>query len=272
MEYGIRQNVIDDQVIIEIRSSDGIWQQMATPDIEVFVKDYIHVGEYEDFQGEGFIRLASDNYLYYNNGKISGGGNQIAGDFCAVIEKIPSEINGNLFYLDNAIKAPDNAAELMLHDPELTAFADLLYEANLLDSVQADYEIDGVLYPRISFLSGLKQWTVLAPTNQAIADAELLGIIPEDEIELKDFIYYHFVRDKCIFDDGETSGIWPTHLQDTVIGSDVYYKTLDFSNSIHNLSVEDLSGQVISIDHNDANNLIETGVIHKVNSVLRIEP
>lgn len=272
LEYGIRQNIVDDIIVIEVRSSDGLWHQMDLDDIEDFVKDYYHIGLYDDFSGEGFIRMASDNYLYYNSGQISGGGNQAAGDFCNIIEKIESNKNGNLFYLDNSIGAPLNAAELMFDDPELSSFMNLLSEVDQIDSMQAKYELTGVKYPRVKFLSQSKQWTIMAPTNQAIADAEAQGLIPEDVDELKDLLFYHFVRDKCIFDDGKTSGAWSTHLQDTVIGEEIYYKTLDFTNTLHNLSVEDLSGQSVSIDHNEANILIEAGVIHKINSVLKFKP
>jgi uncharacterized surface protein with fasciclin (FAS1) repeats len=271
LERGIRQNIADEIVVIEVMSSDGLWHTMEPDHLENFVNDYIHVGLYEDFQGEGFIRMESDNYLYYNTGRVASGGNQVAGDDCLVTEKVPSEKNGNLFYLDNAILEPKNAAEFILEDPELTSFGDLLSKAGLIDSVQADYELTGVLYPRVIFMSQQKQWTIMAPTNQAIADAEVQGIIPEDVEELKDFIYYHFVRGKCVFDDGQLSGSLPTHLIDTVIVSEIIYEPLIFNNSIYDLSVEDKSGQTAAVDHADANNLIEQGVVHRINTVLRID-
>ena len=272
LQYGIRKNVEDDIVIMQIRSSDGLWHTMESADIEDFVKDYYHIGIYDDFSGEGFIRMASDNYLYYNTGQIAGGGNQVVGDYCNVTEKIESDKNGNLFYVDNAIGAPLNAAELMFADPDLSSFVGLLSDAEQIDSVQADYELTGVMYPRVKFLSQSKQWTILAPTNLAIADAESQGIIPSDPEELKDFLFYHFVKDKCVFDDGVSSGPYTTYLKDTIVGEEIIYKTIDFVNGVHNLSVKDLSGQTIVIDHSAANNLMENGVIHKINSVLKAEP
>jgi uncharacterized surface protein with fasciclin (FAS1) repeats len=272
LDYGIRENVVDNEVVIEIRSSDDLWHLMELKDLKSFVQDYFFVGSLDDFQGEGFIRMSSDNYIYYNNGQISGGGNQVENDHCSVIEKIESEKNGNLFYLDNAIKAPLNAAQLMISDPDLSSFVGLLTEAALIDSVQADYEQQGVKYPRVKFMSGYKQWTILAPTNQAIADAELQGYIPDDPEELKDFLYYHFITGNCVFDDGQLSGSMPTYRVDTVVGSDIFYETVTFSNLLHNLTVEDLAGQIISIDHVNANRLVETGVVHKINTVLRVEP
>lgn len=268
---GIRQNTKDDLTIIEVQTSDGEWHQMEQDDIEQFVRDYIYYGHYDNLNGEGYIRMASDNFIYYNNDVIKGGGNQIDGDDCEVLEKLPSDRNGNLFRIDNVIKAPGNAAEVMLDDPDLSSFVELLGEAALIDSVQKDYERSGVLYPRVIFLSELSQWTLLAPTNQAIADAEATGLIPNEEEELRKFIYYHFVRNKAIFDDGIFSGTANTHQVDTIIDDDVYYKTLYFTNSVHNLNVTDLSGQTISIGHNDANILMEHGVLHKIDAVLLYE-
>jgi uncharacterized surface protein with fasciclin (FAS1) repeats len=272
LEYGIRTNEEPGSVFIQVQSSDGLWHTMEPNDLETFVENYIHIGNYEDFQDEGFIRMASDNYVFYNNGKLYGGGNQVTGDYCSVVEKIPSEKNGNLFYLDNTLKAPDNVAELLLSDPDLSAFADLLNQAGLIDSAQIDYEIPGLLYPRVIFMSDLKQWTILAPSNQAIADAEMAGLIPVDIEELRDFIAYHFVRGTCIFDDGNLSGTFPTNRIDAIIGEDIAYETLNFTNSVHNLIVEDQSGQSVSITHSDANKLVESGVVHKINSVLKLEP
>lgn len=272
LEYGIRKNEVDGDIIIEIMGSDGVWNEMEQLDIQDFVEDYIHVGNFENFNGEGFIRMASDNYVYYNNGEIQGGGNQVESDVCLIDDIVPSNKNGNLFYIDNAIKAPYNAAELILNDPELSDFATMLDTLSLIDSIQADYEIPGVLFPRINFMNQLNQWTVFAPTNQALADAQLAGQIPADEDDLKDFIYYHFVRGTTVFDDGEFSGTLPTQRRDTIIGSDIYYEPLDFSNSIQNLMVTDLTGQNVTVDHADANGLIEGGSLHKINSVLLSEP
>jgi uncharacterized surface protein with fasciclin (FAS1) repeats len=272
LDYGIRTNQSGDDIIIEVRSSDDLWHTMEQIDIENFVKDYIHYGLYDDFTDEGFIRMASDNYVYYDNGSVYGGGNQVSNDPCGITEKIESDKNGNLFYLDNAIQKPLNAAQLMMSDPDLSLFVDLLVEADFIDSVDIDYEQPGVKKPRILSIQEDKQWTVLAPTNQAISDAESAGFIPDDPEELKDFINYHFVKGKCVFDDGVFSGTAQTNLIDAIIGEDIYYKTLDFTNASHNLSITDLSGQTVVVDHNDADALMEAGVVHKINSILRSEP
>lgn len=268
LEYGIRGNKKNNRTVIEKRISDGTWARLNNDDLLEFVQDHYFIGTIDNFDGEGFIRMANDNYLYYSAGKIVSGGNQVAGDVCTVKEKITSEINGNLYYLNNNIKKPLNVAQRIFSDPDLSAFGDLLLKADLIDSVQYDYEEEGLKYPRVRFILELRQWTAFAPTNEAIANAEASGIIPDDVEELKEFINYHFIRNQCVFNDGLFSGSANSHSIDTVIGSDVFYKQIQVSNAPRNLSIQDVSGQTISIDHATANNLVEMGVIHKVNSVL----
>ncbi len=277
LKNGIRTKNSSGDISIEIQSSDGLWNSMVPNNadgytLEEFVKDNVFIGKVDDLSGEGYLRMASDNYVHYKAGKIYGGGNQKDGDYCQVVEKIPSDKNGVLYYLDGPIKNAENAAELILSDPDLSSFKDLLTTAGLIDSVQEIYEQPGIKFPRIRFMPDLRQWTILAPDNQAIASANASGLIPADTAELRNFIYYHFVRSKCVFDDGEFSGSLPTQLQDTVVGTDIRYKNLTFTNSVNSLSVTDNAGNTVSIDHSGADYLVQTGVLHKINSVLISEP
>ncbi len=268
--YGIRTNTVSNNVIIEIQASDGTWKEIKGDELEELIQDYIHYGRYDDFIGEGYIRMASDNYVYYNNGTISGGGNQVDDDPASVEETL-NTVNGNLFILDRAIKEPLNVAEFISSDPDLSSFWDLLVEAGMIDSIQEPFEQPGIEYPRVIGLSALKQWTILAPTNQAITDAELAGLIPQDLDEiadtLKSFLEYHLVRDRAIFDDGGYSGTVESQSYVPSFSGPVY-KTIEVTNVKDNLSVEDLTGETVAIDHADANNLVEDGVLHKINSVL----
>jgi len=270
MDYGIRTNEDDNNnIIIEIRTAGDVWVAMKSEELKKFVRNYYHYGKYDDFNGEGYIRMASNNYVYYKDGKIYGGGNQVLGDYSTVVEKIESNKNGNLFYLNNSINKPYNAAQLILNDPDLSSFAALLDTAGLI-TMRTDVHDDKLKYPEVIFMPSLDQWTVLAPTNQAIADAEVAGLVPNDIEKLKKFLYYHFIRSKAIFDDGQFSGTVSTQRIDTITGSDITYETLNFTNAVYNLSVQDNSGKVVSINHNDADRLIETGVLHKITTVLAV--
>ncbi len=274
LDYGIRTRFVNNNVIIQIRGSDGVtWKTIREEDLEDFVKDHIYYGSLEDFSGEGYIRMASNNYIYYSGGEIYGGGNQVDDDPLSIIETRPSDLNGYLYISDNVIQKPLNLAQYLYNDPELSSFGELLQIAGMIDSIQDPYELTGVLYPKANGLTALEEWTFFAPTNQAIADAKALSLIPIDTLDgdadtLRRFIQYHFVRDEAIFDDGIFSGIAETQRSDTATSTGPVYQTLDITNSVYNLVVDDNSGQSITIEHEDANKLVEYGVLHKINSVL----
>lgn len=271
-DYGIRADEVSDGIFyVQKQNSEGNWETLETEDLKEFIQDYYAYGSYDDFSGEGFIPLASSNYLYYNANKIYNGGNQVDGDFCSA-NSTSTEKNGKVVYLNNVPKQSLNAAQLIQSDPDLSSFELLLGEADLIDSIQDPYEATGVKYPIISFMTQLKNWTIFAPDNQAIADAEAQGLIPDDQDELRDFILYHFIREKTIFDDGTISGTVTTQCVDTIIGTETTYKTLEISNSSHNLMVTDGTGENVTVNHGDANNLIRFGVIQKIGSVLVAEP
>ena len=69
----------------------------------------------------------------------------------------------------------------------------------------------------------------------------------------------------------EKSGIFYTNFIDTITDAGIVYGELDISNSPNNLQITDQTGQVINVDHNDANTLIKGGVMHKISSVIKHE-
>lgn len=273
-DYGIRTRTANNNVTIQIRASDGAtWKTIQPEDLEDFVKDHIYYGKLEDFSGEGYLRMASNNYMYYNGGAIYGGGNLVDADPMAIVETRESDLNGFLYIGDKPIAKPLNLAEYVFNDPDLSEFGELLQLAGMIDSVQDPYELTGVKDPTVIGLTALEQWTFFAPTNQAVLDARALELIPIDTADgdadtLRKLLEYHFVRERAIFDDGVYSGMVNTQRSDTATSSGPVYQTLDITNSVYNLSVEDLSGQTVPVDHANANKLVERGVLHKINSVL----
>jgi uncharacterized surface protein with fasciclin (FAS1) repeats len=272
LEYGIRETESGGNVSIQILASDETWHAIETKDLEDFVGDFIYFGKYDDLNGEGYIRMASDNYIYFNNDEIVGGGNQLEADVVNVVKVTDSGINGSMFYVDNAIKRPLNVAEFVFSDPDLSEFGALMSQAGMIDSLQDPYELLGVEDPRIIGYNALQQWTVFAPSNAAILAAEGSGLIPHDldgdADTLKRFLQYHFVRERSIFDDGSFNGIVESNRSDTATSSGLVFQTMDIMNTPGSLSVEDGSGQTVNVDHADANNFVEHGVLHKINTVL----
>jgi uncharacterized surface protein with fasciclin (FAS1) repeats len=166
-------------------------------------------------------------------------------------------------------------------DPEISEFAQLLVDARLLDERFRD-AITREVIPNLKFLAANKYWTAFIPTNEAMAKARAEGIIPEEYPPASDrdareaidnFIKYHFIQGSVVFDDGMKSGAFDTHYsyRDAEDNTKIVNEKVMVINSPENMAVEDISGQVVPIDHADANKLVRKGVVHKINTVLNYQ-
>lgn len=267
LEGGIRYFEEGEQ--IQYQSEDGLWNPMDEFSIKSYVSDHITLEKGIDFSADGFVKMNSGNYAYYNNNRLQGGGNQEIDNYAQIIGSEEGD-NGVLYYLDKAILGPKNdAAMFIARDEDLTEFYNLLYQAGLSDTViddQTDLE-----YPQISFLQLEASWTVFAPTNDAIIAARNNGEIPEDIEELKNFLRYHFVFDNVIFNDGKLNGTFSTAKIDSSGVDETFYAQIDVLNSKNNLSVVDKAGTRVDIKNSTANNLVKYGVLHKIDKTLQSE-
>lgn len=278
-EYGIRYNETNSAV--EFRGPiDGSWRPMRSAELTLFAQDQIIKGAIPDFSGseETFVELTSGNYIRYSNNIIESGENSVTNSPASIQEVIENELNGYLVKVDNPIMAnivmgkflstteptePRNFA-----DPEVSEFAQLLIDSRMLDARYKD-PITRENVPNLKILGSADNWTAFIPTNDAMSEAQAQGLIPTDKDSLMNFLNYHFVKDKVIFDNGMESGTFKTNLTYTdTIDNTVKNRTLRIMNSPGNLSVEDRAGRVINVDHAEANILVRKGVVHKVNSVL----
>lgn len=264
LDGGIRYYQLRNQ--LEWYSDDQTWRAMDEFSIKAFVEDHIVTNNQIDYSGEGFIRTNSGNYIYYNNNKLQGGGNQEMGTLAKILGSESGD-NGILYHLDKAILAPKNdPARFIAGDDELSEFFNLLYEAGAVDTITDTQTL--IEYPRIRFLQEQDYWTVFAPTNDAIITARNNGLIPEDTKELNDFLRYHFVHNNIVFDDGKLSGVFPTAKIDSVSASLTYYAPLQISNVSKNMRLTDQQGNNANVIHSKANNMVKTGVVHKIDKVL----
>jgi hypothetical protein len=153
----------------------------------------------------------------------------------------------------------------------------LLIDSKLLDQRYRD-AITRENIPNLKFLQAANYWTAFLPTNAAIAKARQERIIPDkypttasgrDSIDR--FIKYHFVINDVIFDDGKQNGSFDSYYtyKDPLDETKTLSAKVKIRNSLNNLSVEDVSGQVVPVDHINANFLVRKGVVHKINSVLK---
>jgi uncharacterized surface protein with fasciclin (FAS1) repeats len=276
-EYGIRYN--ETKSILEFRGPvDGKWNAMNVTDETFFAQDQIIKGRLSDFSGAGgYMETSSGNYIHYGANMVEGSENIFKGNPGNVIEVKPNAENGFLVKLDKPVESRYLMGKYLMSDPDVSEFAHLLCDAKLLDSAAIDSKTKEPL-PNLKFIASTKYWTAFIPTNAAMAQARLDSIIPAtyptataEKDAVNSFIMYHFVKNDVIFDDGLKAGTFSTNstYKDPVDLKTVLNYTLQITNSPNNLSVTDITGQVVEVDHATANILVRKGVVHKINSVLK---
>jgi uncharacterized surface protein with fasciclin (FAS1) repeats len=274
--YGIRFDEI--KSIIEFRGPvDGKWTAMNATDLTFFAQDQIIKEPYGDFSGSGgYIETSSGNYIHYSDNQVAASENKSTGNIANVTVSEPQQ-NGFLVKVDKPIESRFTYGQLLMADDDLSQFRFLLAEAKLLDSMAVDAKTKEPL-PNLKFISSAKYWTAFLPNNEAMAKAREDGLIPvkyPTEAAKKDsvnsFIMYHFVKNDVVFDDGLKSGTFTTNrtYKDSIEVKVVLNSKLDIINSPNNLSVLDLSGQAVNVEHSTANVLVRKGVAHKIKSALK---
>lgn len=240
------------------KADDGQWIRIPDEELATYAQDHIYPGPLTDLSGEGYIEMYSHNYVQYSNQKITGGLNIHEGISPTVVN-YEDKKNGRLYYVDQTILTKYRMGQYIMSDPDLSEFAKLMIEVNMLDTAYVE-PITKNKYPNIKITeaSGAFYWTAFIPDNAAMAKAKTDGIIPTDAADLLSFVDYHFIQ-KTIFDDGVLNGTFETLLAGT---------SLDIANSVNNLQITDASGQVVSVNHGDADHVVRRGVVHKITSVL----
>jgi uncharacterized surface protein with fasciclin (FAS1) repeats len=264
-DIGVRYNEADNEM--QFLTKQEKWVEYSFEELSTFIEGFIVKDKLTDFSGEGFFELVSGEYVYYNNNKLSAAGNIEDNDYVGINEAIENEVNGMLIYIDTPLKASHyTTAERIKNDPELSEFYNLLLAAGMISINEDPKTFD--LVTSIAFLKGYNDWTIFAPTNDAVIEARENGDIPLDIGELRNFIYNHVIRENVIFDDGKKSGVFNTRFIREITPEGITYSQIDIQNSLHNMMITDASGQVITVVHDQANKLVQAGVMHKVSRVL----
>jgi uncharacterized surface protein with fasciclin (FAS1) repeats len=272
-KYGIRYNSTLANPTVEFRGSDNQWKPMKTTDLIMFVEDHIYSDPQNtilsDLTGEGYIEMSSGNFMHYKNGELMGSENQYKKDKAVVTEKEVNDINGIMYYINNPIKSRYVMGKYLTKDPDVLKFKNLLVKTKLLDERYIDQTTKDTI-PNLKFLTEATAWTAFIPTNAAMDAATAAGLVPTETEALKKFLQYHFIRKSTIFDDGKLSGTFPSErIESTSVADGTVYSTLNVTNEWNNLTVEDHSGQIVTVDHSLADILTQKGVVHKITSVLK---
>jgi uncharacterized surface protein with fasciclin (FAS1) repeats len=281
-DYGIRYNTVGTPGV-EIRGKDKLWKKMIATELDILAKDQIFKGVFPDLSGEGFAEMSSFNFVHYSNGTIQGAENQHLNEFVTIDKTIPNEKNGILFNVSAPIKSKWLIGHMLVNDPEVSQFKDLLVWTTLLDDRATDVTTKDNM-PNLKFFAEENYWTAFIPTNAAMDQARAEGYITwpttkteflklsKDEITaVKNFLTYHFIRKNTIFDDGLKSGdsFNSNRVESISTSGTTVYAKLGISNTKNDLRITDHSGQVISVDHSKANILVRKGVAHKISSILK---
>ncbi len=285
-EYGVRYDATTD--VVQFRGPvDGKWGPMKEIDLTMFAQDQVYKGLLPDMEGEAkYAEMTSGNFIYYGNNQAAAGENMVKGTPAVIQDVVVNEYNGLLVKVDYPIMSRLEMGQILicnptepdcpLADPEVSEFAELLVDLKLLDERYRD-ALTKEFIPRLKFLAAADYWTAFIPTNAAMEQARMDGIIPWEfpsstggKDSLESFAKYHFVVNDVIFDDGAESGIFDTNFTyiDT-LENETVNATVRIINAPQDLAVEDITGQVVHVDHADASILVKKGVMHKINSVLR---
>lgn len=281
-EYGIRYN--ETNTVVEFRSPvDGKWSAMRNIDLVNFAQDQIYKGALSDFSGNGaFVELTSGNFLRYADNKLQSAENQANGSQAEVISIEENERNGFLVKVNKPIESRWVVGQYLVDDPDISDFKTLLVDAKLLDTRVRD-AITKEVIPNLKFFAASKYWTGFIPTNEAMAKAREQGILPAKsgaswwnslstagKDSITNFIMNHFIIDDVIFDDGKKSGSFETNYTYLdVDGKTKLNSNLKVTNVPNNLTIQDITGQVVNLEHTNANILVRKGVVHKINTVLK---
>jgi uncharacterized surface protein with fasciclin (FAS1) repeats len=270
--YGYRYNLTTSKV--EDRGADGLWKGIKTDNLNMFVQDHYYIGKLSDLSGTGYIEMASGNWLRYENNQVFGAENQALGEKLTIDETIVSDRNGLLYKVSDVLKSDRTFGNLIANDPDLSALEHLFIYSELLKP-STDATTKDSLW-NITFLSQADRWTGFLPTNAAIAQAKADGIIPaedgtkDNKAAIKLILQQQFLRKVVIFDDGDPtkSGLFNSNFVDPA-SLDGNYTQVTVDNQVNNLSITDHSGQVINVDHANADLLVRKGVAHKINAILK---
>jgi uncharacterized surface protein with fasciclin (FAS1) repeats len=277
--HGVRYDALSD--VVEFRGPiDGVWAPMKTIELVTFAQDQIYNGILSDLEGEGgFAEMSSANFIQYGNGQVAAGENQVKNTPVNIEDIVVNEKNGLLVKVDRPVASRVLMGQLLagpLADTNLSEFAELLIDLRMLDDKFKDATTKENI-PNLKFIAGGEYWTAFIPNNSAMAQARLDGLIPTEyptsktgQDSLKNFVNYHFIKEDVIFDDGKKSGVFNSVYSYTdTTDNTLAYEPLIIMNSANSLSVEDKTGQLITLRHADANNIVRKGVVHKIDAVLK---
>ncbi|BDD09093.1 fasciclin [Fulvitalea axinellae] len=235
----------------------GDKEELSDNELQELLQMHMVLGRnHDNTSGRQFAKtLAIGNYLRVKDGKVRSGGNYEQGEELNIVASDASGVNGTFYEIDGVLDVPQRSLSSYVLSPlkdEYSEFRKILERAGYVNGLS------------ISKLQNKENITVLIPTNEALIRNR--DKIPEDQVELRQFIDYHFVQDAVIFTDGEESGNFYTLKEP----KRKEFETVSVENSVTGLVFRDGNGNgaVVVDDPRFSNILAKGGTVHLIDNVL----
>jgi len=232
------------------------------PTVELADMIYSHIlfGNVDIKPQTQFYKCYGGWYVAVNDTACWSGGNVT---YPKLLDKVESPVvdNGKVFKIDDfVIKNLNTIGAEIYNRPEFSKFKELCEKVDFFDPNTKALKF--IIYPY--------RYSAFIPSNDVLE--QMSDSIPEDLVELENFIKYHFVRGD-IFSDGKVSGTIETAYLDEDNSTDYkeVYFTADVINSLGDLKVKGLGNDAPLETTKDthSNIICFDGVVHTINGILK---
>jgi uncharacterized surface protein with fasciclin (FAS1) repeats len=237
---------------------DGV--EIPTVELADMIYSHILFGNVDIKPQTQFYKCYGGWYVAVNDTACWSGGNI---EFPNLLEKVESPVvdNGKVFKIDDfVIKNLNTIGAEIYNRPEFSKFKELCEKVDFFDPNTKALKF--IIYPY--------RYSAFIPSNDVLE--QMSDSIPEDLVELENFIKYHFVRGD-IFSDGKVSGTIETAYLDEDNSTDYkeVYFTADVFNSLGDLKVKGLGNDAPLETTKDthSNIICFDGVVHTINGILK---
>lgn len=267
--------------LFQLTQGGGTRVNVGTKDLRTLILNHVGTQQPNGIARKEFIKNLAGNYLIFNNetGVISGMEPTTQGyNGTVVVNVIPRQISNNA---DNGIT---------YEIPDWFSFSGMNLFSRLSSSYPRFHQLlteAGLALPkefRYSFISDNENYTVFAPTDNALKNFSTAGLTKD---QLRNFLLMHFVQGEIIFTDGnKPSGYYETARIDeksttySIVNTMMYIQT-----GYDQITLKDKAGNMyLEIDEKGNHNIMATvnigdgsevfpalvtnAVIHEIDKVL----
>lgn len=239
-----------------------------------------------DLSGQGIVEMYNGEYVKYDNNKIYASGNIDNGNYL-VPDSSKTLVNGTVYYTHEVVPAGK------LSTGGLLTFTERQIGSHINALAAADPATFGSFN---SFLINSSIWsastltilgttagnfyTILIPTNAAIVNAVIAGLLPGntttgvpvfnpplalDKDKVVRFLTYHILNKYTVVPDGVKSGAYATLLANS--NGDPTYITV--INQLNSMELRDAFNNSAMVVLSKSNNLSNRTVIHSIDNFLK---